>query len=139
MAWGQWRSAKFSAAQLTDVNVSGPGADPDRDGVPNLAEALFGAPPLTTTSGPLAPEKVGDALHVSWREPLAGNGVTAVPEWSPNGQTWLTSGQSAPGISARTISVSVSGTTATTAQLTARLDGTGEPRALLRLRCAIIP
>ena len=47
------------------------------------------------------------ALYVGWLEPITANGVTAVPEWSPDGQTWLASGQSAPGISARTITVTV--------------------------------
>ncbi len=138
-AWNAWRTAQFNAAQLNDAGISGPGADPDRDGLTNLAEAYFGTAPLSATSDRLTPQSIGDALHVSWLEPLTGNGVSAVPEWSPDGQTWLTSGQSAPGILARTIPVSLSGGTASAYQLTARFDATGQRRALLRLRCGLIP
>lgn len=138
-AWNAWRTAQFNGAQLNDTAISGPGADPDRDGLTNLAEAFFGTPALTASAGRLSPVRSGDALHVTWHEPLAGNGVTAVPEWSPDGLTWLSSGQSAPGVSTRTITASLSGSTASTYQLTARLDATGQPRAMLRLRFSIIP
>ena len=138
-AWNQWRSSQFNAAQLNDTAISGPGADPDRDSLTNLEEAFFGSAPFTVTSGRLLPERFDNALHVTWDEPLPGNGITAVPEWSPNGQTWLTSGQSAPGIPARDIIVSLTGSTASTYRLTARLDAAGQPRALLRLRCSVMP
>ncbi len=138
-AWNAWRTAQFNAAQLNDVNISGPTADHDRDGLTNLAEAFFGSAPLSVTSGPLTPQRLGSALYVSWQEPNSANGVSAVPEWSPDGQTWLTSGQSAPGIAARTITVTFAPAAATNFTFTARLDATGQPRALLRLRFRIIP
>jgi|GEM_PF-3716169 len=137
-AWNQWRSAAFTAAQLNDANISGPDADPDRDGLTNLAEALFGTGPLTATPGRLSPIIMGNGLYVAWLQPLGSNGITPVPEWSPDGQTWLTSGQSAPGISARTITVTL-GRGSGTDPLTARLDSTGLPGAMLRLRCSVIP
>lgn len=137
-AWNQWRTAQFTAAQLNDAGISGPGADPDRDGLTNLEEAFFGTPPSSATPARLSPARMGDALYVSWQEPLGDHGITAVPEWSPNGQTWLTSGQSAPGISARTITVTL-GSGSGTHPVTARLDATGQPRAMLRLRCSVIP
>jgi hypothetical protein len=138
-AWNAWRTAQFTAAQLNDSAVSGPGADPERDGLTNLEEAFFGTAPLAANSGRLSPARYGDALHLSWEEPLNGNGVTAAPEWSPDGQTWLLSGQSAPGISARNIVVTLTGTGASAYVFTARLDTAGLPRALVRLRCSVAP
>lgn len=136
--WNQWRTAQFTAAQLNDANVSGPNADPDRDGLTNLAEAFFGTTPLIANAGQLTPSKTGNALYVNWQEPITGNGIMAVPEWSPNGQTWLKSGESAAGIPARTIPVTL-GSGSGANPLTVRLDATGQPRAMLRLRFSIIP
>ena len=138
-AWNQWRSSQFNAAQLGDASISGPTADPDRDGLTNLEEAFFGTAPQSASSGRLSPESAGQALLVRWQEPPTGNGIIAVPEWSPNGQTWLTSGQSAPGIPARKIATALTGSTASTSFMTARLDAASLPRALFRLRSSIIP
>ncbi|MBX3740574.1 MAG: FAD-dependent oxidoreductase [Akkermansiaceae bacterium] len=38
-----WRFSRFDAAQLADPQISGPGADPDGDGVANLVEFFSGA------------------------------------------------------------------------------------------------
>ncbi|MDB6136846.1 MAG: uncharacterized protein JWM59_5089 [Verrucomicrobiales bacterium] len=139
-AWNTWRTAQFNAAQLNDVDASGPMADPDRDGLTNLTEACFGTSPLAAmgSHGQTA-QLLGSALYLSWPEPDSANGVSATPEWSPEGQTWLTSGQSAAGITARTISVTSAMGTGGTYIFTARLDPTGQPRGLLRLRFRIIP
>lgn len=139
-AWNEWRTASFSAAQLANTAISGPTADPDRDGMSNLAEAYFGTSPLVATSTRYVPEAVGQALYLSWLEPLAGAGVTAVPEWSPDGSTWLVSGQSAPGIAARSLSVTLSGApVGGLMRQTARVSAAGSARTLLRLRFRIIP
>ncbi len=138
-AWNAWRTAQFNAAQLNDASISGPAADSDRDGLTNLAEACFGSAPLSATPGQLTPQRSGSALYVSWQEPNSANGVSAVPEWSPDGQTWLISGQSAPGTAPRTITVTFAPAAATNFTFTARLDAAGQPHALLRLRFRIIP
>lgn len=41
-----WRAAVFSASQLQDPSVSGPSADPDRDGLSNETEYVMGSLPL---------------------------------------------------------------------------------------------
>ncbi len=138
-AWNAWLTTQFTAAQLNDPSTSGPTADPDKDGLMNLAEAFFGSSALGTTSGKLTPSRSGSALYVTWQEPGSTNGVSAVPEWSPDGQTWLTFGQSTPNIPEHNITVSLSATTATFVQFTARLGATSQPRALLRLRFRINP
>ena len=45
--FGDWVLHEFTDAQVADPTVSGPLADPDQDGVPNLAEFAFGGDPLT--------------------------------------------------------------------------------------------
>jgi hypothetical protein len=139
LAWNAWRAAQFTPAQLNDTSLSGPGADPDRDGLTNLEEAFFGTTPFTGNPGRLTPGHIGEALLLTWDEPLSGNGIAAVPEWSPDGQTWLASGQSAPGIPDRHVTVALTGSSTTASRLTARLDAAGLPRALIRLRCAVSP
>jgi hypothetical protein len=44
--FGDWALHEFNATQLADVSVSGPGADPDGDGAPNLLEFAMGGQPL---------------------------------------------------------------------------------------------
>ena len=44
--WTEWRARMFNAAQFADSNISGPQADPDLDGVVNLAEFALGGHPL---------------------------------------------------------------------------------------------
>ncbi len=46
-----WKSQRFSAAQLSDSNISGPFADPDKDGLSNLLEHALGTDPLLHGSG----------------------------------------------------------------------------------------
>jgi hypothetical protein len=46
LSFSDWRTLKFSAAQAADDSVSGPAADPDADGMNNLAEYLLDANPL---------------------------------------------------------------------------------------------
>jgi hypothetical protein len=44
--FGDWALRQFTSAQLADSSVSGPGADPDGDGAPNLLEFAMGGQPL---------------------------------------------------------------------------------------------
>ena len=48
-----WRVAFFSPAQLTDPLVSGPNADPDKDGVRNYSEFVVGTDPWLPMAEPL--------------------------------------------------------------------------------------
>jgi len=41
-AFDAWRYAQFTSGQLADSTVSGPNADPDRDGIPNLLAYALG-------------------------------------------------------------------------------------------------
>jgi uncharacterized delta-60 repeat protein len=46
VTFDEWRSTKFSSLELYDQTISGPYADPDGDGVPNILESAFGGDPL---------------------------------------------------------------------------------------------
>jgi hypothetical protein len=55
--WLEWRAKMFNDDQLANVTVSGPNADPDGDGVVNVAEFALGGHPLIAggTHGRVAP------------------------------------------------------------------------------------
>ncbi|MDA0811688.1 MAG: thrombospondin type 3 repeat-containing protein, partial [Verrucomicrobia bacterium] len=91
-----------TAAYVATINA-GP-ADTDHDGLPDLFERYFGTDPTTPGGNPLTVVRSGSALVLRWPE---GNpaGLTVTPQWSPDLRTWLASGQSAPGVPARTIIV----------------------------------
>lgn len=50
-----WQAQHFSAAELDDPAISGPAADPDRDGMENLVEFAFGLHPRQGGSVPVSP------------------------------------------------------------------------------------
>jgi N-acetylneuraminic acid mutarotase len=46
--WAQWLLTKFTSQQLTNAAVSGPSADPDGDGLPNMVEYALNREPLSS-------------------------------------------------------------------------------------------
>jgi hypothetical protein len=131
-AYAQWRSSVFSASQLANPAISGAEADPDGDGLKNVVEAHFGSSPLQPGAAPLTVTAAGATLTLRWPEANPTPGTVAIPEWSPDGTTWLASGQSQGNIPARTMPVSqVEGNLKQAA-----LPASGLARAFLRLRIA---
>ena len=53
LSYTTWKSTAFLAADLGNNTVSGPDADPDKDGVPNLLEYLRGSNPRLADAGPM--------------------------------------------------------------------------------------
>lgn len=88
-AWETWREQTFSPAQLADLGVSAPGADPDGDGVPNLLEYLQDADPLSPADvrGPQMTHDAG-RLGLVYEHLRAAPGWRIVPEYSVDLATW---------------------------------------------------
>jgi hypothetical protein len=65
-----WRKLRFSTNDLANLAVSGEAADPDGDGLPNLAEYAFGFEPKHYDTPPLQITTVrdteGDKLHLTY-------------------------------------------------------------------------
>jgi hypothetical protein len=75
-----WRSAIFTAAELTDDLVSGPAGDPDHDGLTNLAEYFFATPPKEVDLHPLRARIIDGHLEITWLQREDAPEVVAEPE-----------------------------------------------------------
>jgi surface-anchored protein len=53
--YNAWRDAEFTTGQAADPLISGPDADPDRDGYSNVEEYAFGGDPLVPDAGLIRP------------------------------------------------------------------------------------
>ena len=51
--YSNWSTSFFTPAELADLNISGPNADPDHDGIVNLLEYAFNLRPKVSESGSL--------------------------------------------------------------------------------------
>lgn len=52
--FARWQAASFTDAELDEVTVSGPSADPDEDGTANLLEFAFGLDPKSGATTPVS-------------------------------------------------------------------------------------
>ncbi len=88
-----WRAQYFTAAELADPAISGDGADPDGDGIPNLVEYAFNLNPRVA-SHPTTPrafiQNVGgqDYLHIQYIQRNAPAGVSYEVQTSADLITW---------------------------------------------------
>jgi hypothetical protein len=68
-----WTSKAFTAAELSNPEISGPSADPDKDGYPNVVEYALGLNPKAAEQNVLRPELVSvngsPILQVSFTRP----------------------------------------------------------------------
>jgi hypothetical protein len=84
-----WRFNHFTAAELNDPTVSGPAADPDHDGVPNLLEYALNLDPKTPDAAGLpAAGLVNGALTLTYTRVKSATDITYVPEVSTDLVTW---------------------------------------------------
>jgi surface-anchored protein len=81
MSYNAWRDAEFSPLQAADPLVSGPEADPDKDGCTNLEEFAFGGDPLVPDAGLIAPRlgSAGDSRILTVRQRNDASGLTVTP------------------------------------------------------------
>jgi len=87
-----WRQAQFTPAELADASISGPGAMPAGDGVPNLLKSVLGAEALEPLPPELRPGIVREAGQLRYRfvRAAAAAGLEALPETSTDLATWAT-------------------------------------------------
>ena len=96
-----WQQSNFSPVELADPAISGDTADPDGDGLPNLAEFAFNTNPKTADSSGLpvmGTVNVGgsDYLTISYEQVLFNTDITCTVQVSDNLTTW----SSGPGFTA---------------------------------------
>ncbi|RYG69856.1 hypothetical protein EON80_09010 [bacterium] len=84
-----WRQSHFTESQLNDSSISGDTADPDKDGLSNLAEYALGLNPRGHDSSTIAvPGFDGDRLVMTYPRRKASTDVTLVAEGSSEMKTW---------------------------------------------------
>jgi len=92
--FASWQSTYFNATQLANSAISGELADPDQDGLVNLAEYALGLDPLTSDAQVRAPAVSWDGTNwtFTWIRPTDRADVTYVAETSTDLVTWSSSG-----------------------------------------------
>lgn len=77
-----WKIGVFPVAERSDETISGPLADPDRDGRLNVAEYLLASSPKIPNPGNLAPEIINGHLQIRWVQRVQSQipDMTVIPE-----------------------------------------------------------
>lgn len=88
-----WQQGNFSPTELADPTISGDAADPDGDGIPNLAEYAFNTNPKTANTSGLPvfdTLNVGglDYLAISYKQVLFNTDITCTVQVSDDLTTW---------------------------------------------------
>ena len=93
VGYDAWRAAHFTDAEFTNDLVSGPNADPDGDGIPNLLEYALGLDPKTANVGGLPQPQIvtvngQDYLSMTVAKPQTASDVTYSAEVSGDLLSW---------------------------------------------------
>lgn len=93
--WAVWQAEQFTAGELASGTISGPMADPDSDGRPNLLEYAFGSAPKTRDAWVTEPrmgtvDAAGGDFRTTW--PVAGERYAAIRWTRPSGREDLSYG-----------------------------------------------
>jgi hypothetical protein len=90
--FSDWQSLTWPG--VTDVNIIGTAADPDRDGLSNLAEWALGLPGKVPSNFPQTIAKSDGAWTFTYQRPADRSGVTYAVEVSPSltSGSWTTTG-----------------------------------------------
>lgn len=92
--WQAWQAANFTAAELTNLDISGSLASPAGDGLANLLKYALGLDAKTPTASPWTFSKNGSAWTFSYRRPANRPDLLYAVEVCPNlaAGAWTTSG-----------------------------------------------
>ena len=88
--YAAWLAARFSSAERVDPLVSGPAADPDADGLPNLLEYALGGDPRDPSSHPAPQAQVAASRLTLTFSRLADPALVYTVEASPDLADWAT-------------------------------------------------
>jgi hypothetical protein len=126
-----WRFARFTTAELADDAISGPSADPDADGLPNLLEYSLNAEPTTSDATLHEPvvTNVADHLTLTYTRPTVISDITYAVEWSGDLQSWSSDSEAI-----ESMATTDNGDGTTTVVVRAVSDLSTTPRQFLRLR-----
>ena len=89
-----WQATQFMPGQLTDAGISGPGAMPLGDGVPNLVKYALGLPAFTSASNAFLTTLVftNGSWSLLYRRPAGVTDVIYDPRTSTDLLTWSNAG-----------------------------------------------
>lgn len=85
--YAAWVAANFPAGQQSDVSKTGPDADADEDGVPNLLEFVLGSDPLWAASAHIPAARVsadGTKLVFNYQRKTIADETTQIVEFTDN-------------------------------------------------------
>jgi len=87
-----WRQTHFG--NTSNTGSAADGADPDRDGLPNLLEYALSLPPNAASRVPASVQATGGNLEYTYTRGTAAfnGGTTFQVEWSDDLTTWFTTG-----------------------------------------------
>jgi hypothetical protein len=83
-----WRRANFTSGQLANPQISGNGAIPANDGLPNLVKYALGLAPFTSYSNIFNPQIVNGYFTVTCTESLSATDVSVAFQYSNDLVTW---------------------------------------------------
>lgn len=92
-SFDEWRAQSFAGEELSNTSLSGPNADPDGDGWPNLAEYAVGTDPRNSDdAGDSSAGYVDGLWTYTYTRPRDRNDITYEVEFSFDLVTWTTQG-----------------------------------------------
>ncbi len=88
-----WRNANFTPAEQADPLISGPDADPDRDGLKNLLENAFKLPPKSPSASPMQiSDFAADAIFVTFPLNVDATDIAVTVQHSADLAAWGSTG-----------------------------------------------
>ena len=90
--YSEWTQANFTAAEMANASISGPGADPDGDGLTNFVEYALGLDPRTQSTSPISFELIENGTKATITFPLLAGATdigirldqsTDLQQWTP--------------------------------------------------------